>query len=346
MLMPRAVVVAVLSAPILAACSSSPPALERSDEARSALDEVVVFRRGAGAIRLLAETCDERTDPRTHDTTVVRLAGLRPTDVLTRVEPSQAGDPPGTNVVLAIPGSGDVLTAQFFATRGEDCYSGIRELRFDGGVVWRSLADVSRGAATCGGACGGKAAAGCYCDDTCAAHGDCCPDKVTVCGAAAAGSCAGACGTKGSGGCYCDARCTRSGDCCGDYAPVCGAADLGRAGGITFPATGAPTFPGEDVSAGDVRIRYDYHRLIDAHPECVEHAPDGSAARIVMEVAVTGQPRFEKRYVAGYSTSKALPLAIDDTFRVPPVTRFVVAFRCGAARDDAGGAGYAFETIR
>lgn len=36
--------------------------------------------------------------------------------------------------------------------------------------------------ATCSGACGDMAAAGCWCDETCAAFGDCCPDKVAECG--------------------------------------------------------------------------------------------------------------------------------------------------------------------
>lgn len=36
--------------------------------------------------------------------------------------------------------------------------------------------------ATCTGACGGQAAAGCWCDDQCDAYGDCCPDLDAVCG--------------------------------------------------------------------------------------------------------------------------------------------------------------------
>ena len=36
--------------------------------------------------------------------------------------------------------------------------------------------------ATCLGACGGQAAAGCWCDPSCHSFGDCCADKVVLCG--------------------------------------------------------------------------------------------------------------------------------------------------------------------
>lgn len=341
-----AVAFVALAPCVLVACTSPAGAPETTAGSASALANVVRFQRGSGALRYFGAGCDEQADPRTHDTTGIRLDGLRPIDVIATTAPSMPGDPGGTNVILRIPGTSDTLTTQFFLTHGEDCYSGVHELRFDGGTVWRSIVDVQRGAATCVGACGGKSSSGCHCDDKCASHGDCCPDKVDVCGGPPAPSCAGACGARGSGACYCDDRCTRHHDCCGDYAPVCGPADLVGGSGITFPASGEPSLPGEDVSAGTVLVRYDYHRLIDAHPSCIEHAPDGSAARIVMEVNIDGQAPFVKRFVAGYSTSPSLPLTIEDTFDVPASTRFRVAFRCGTARDDRGGAGYVFQTIR
>jgi len=34
----------------------------------------------------------------------------------------------------------------------------------------------------CAGSCGGQSATGCWCDASCAYYGDCCADKVTVCG--------------------------------------------------------------------------------------------------------------------------------------------------------------------
>lgn len=37
-------------------------------------------------------------------------------------------------------------------------------------------------AASCSGACGGQSAGGCWCDAACANYGDCCADKVSVCG--------------------------------------------------------------------------------------------------------------------------------------------------------------------
>ena len=35
--------------------------------------------------------------------------------------------------------------------------------------------------ASCEGACGGAALAGCYCDNVCEQYGDCCPDYKSVC---------------------------------------------------------------------------------------------------------------------------------------------------------------------
>jgi hypothetical protein len=34
----------------------------------------------------------------------------------------------------------------------------------------------------CSGACGGQSPGGCWCDAACSQYGDCCADKVQVCG--------------------------------------------------------------------------------------------------------------------------------------------------------------------
>lgn len=52
--------------------------------------------------------------------------------------------------------------------------------------VWDE-ADKTDETATCAGACGDQAAAGCWCDDACDGYGDCCPDKAAVCEGQAAG---------------------------------------------------------------------------------------------------------------------------------------------------------------
>lgn len=79
--------------------------------------------------------------------------------------------------------------------------------------------------ASCTGACGGKSAAGCWCDSQCTKYGDCCSDYQQVCEAGDdpdASSCTGACGGKSSDGCWCDADCKKYGDCCDDKQQVCG----------------------------------------------------------------------------------------------------------------------------
>ena len=68
------------------------------------------------------------------------------------------------------------------------------------------------GSDSCQGVCGAQAASGCWCDDQCAAFGDCCHDKAPVCDGQA-GSCQGSCGGKSADGCWCDDKCDSFGDC-------------------------------------------------------------------------------------------------------------------------------------
>lgn len=81
---------------------------------------------------------------------------------------------------------------------------------------------------SCAGHCGTPAPEGCFCDDLCAETGDCCADKVEVCGGPGAPpdfdglSCAGRCGDGAPSGCFCDDLCAANGDCCADKAQECG----------------------------------------------------------------------------------------------------------------------------
>lgn len=52
--------------------------------------------------------------------------------------------------------------------------------------VWEDHGKAD-GIATCRGACGGQAEAGCWCDDACMRYGDCCPDLEAVCEAGESG---------------------------------------------------------------------------------------------------------------------------------------------------------------
>lgn len=77
---------------------------------------------------------------------------------------------------------------------------------------------------SCEDSCGGKAAAGCWCNTQCVEFNDCCPDYQAVCNGqddAPESSCRGVCGRQAPGGCYCDTACREYGDCCEDYGPEC-----------------------------------------------------------------------------------------------------------------------------
>lgn len=81
----------------------------------------------------------------------------------------------------------------------------------EGGTCVMDVTDVPNN--SCRGRCGTAAPAGCYCDDGCAAAGNCCPDMAAECGCTP--DCTGKqCGSDGCGG--------SCGTCSGDT-PVCGA---------------------------------------------------------------------------------------------------------------------------
>ena len=341
-------IVTVLLVPACGEQPSSPQdALATSTSAASSATTSMTFRRGSGALDVGREVCDERRDPRLQNVTAVIMEGLRPADVTAQLTPSATDGP---SLTIRVNGTSDVLATQFFVTNGEDCWSGVREIDWLGGAVWRSVADVASAGSSCASTCGERAKSGCWCDDKCASHGDCCADKTTVCAAPKllAGSCAGACGGPGSGRCYCDDRCVAQGDCCADRAPLCassGFVGTERADDLVFDRTPAqPHFRGEDW--GGHTIRYNYRRLVDSHPECVEHTRDGgSLLRIVMRSQLGTAPAVEQ-IVSGFDTS-ATPIAFHGDIAL--TSRGVdlnLRFRCGRGRnhddafDDNNGRGY------
>ncbi len=83
---------------------------------------------------------------------------------------------------------------------------------------------------SCEGICGGQADSGCWCNEACVEHGDCCSDYASACsggnggGAGGANSCQGKCGDDYDPelNCQCNDRCAEFGNCCDDYNSVCG----------------------------------------------------------------------------------------------------------------------------
>lgn len=78
-------------------------------------------------------------------------------------------------------------------------------------------------------ACGTQASDGpCFCDEACAGLGDCCSDKLTVCGGIDPAtvdpfSCENVCGGSAVGGsCFCDDQCSDLADCCPNKVEECG----------------------------------------------------------------------------------------------------------------------------
>ena len=306
------------------ACAVSTPDAETETAiAGDALsgDTVVTFRRGSGLdARYAREICDERTDPRSHDVVVVRMKGLRPSDVTAeKGAPNTSGD---VVVTIKVNGTSDALQVLFFDVHGEDCYaSGVREIRFADGTVWRSLVDLVTKAPAPG------------------------------------GSCAGSCGDRSrTGRCYCDGRCASHGDCCADYEPVCTdtgfveatrSYDAASSGSITYDKVGAPGTPMEgDGVAGYFYVRYNYHRLIDSHPACVRRLADGGSAAEVQLTETSLETGVVHRYiVSGFSTSSTFTPAFDNVPNMTAGTHTLV-FGCGTApaydtaTDDGGSLGF------
>jgi hypothetical protein len=82
---------------------------------------------------------------------------------------------------------------------------------------------IPQPAVSCSGTCGRTPDfGGCWCDDACAQFGDCCPDKVEVCGSGDP-PCLNRCGSFQNGAsCQCDAACVNYGDCCSKFFDTCG----------------------------------------------------------------------------------------------------------------------------
>lgn len=335
---------------ILGACSSGNGNEEAASSSSEALSSAIRFRRGSGAVEAGREVCDESRDPATQNRTTVILSGLVPSDVETTLSPSPTQGP---ELVLRIKGRSDVLTTRFFQTRGEDCWAGVKKISWDNGDVWRSIADARpESAGSCASSCGHRSPDGCYCDDACAKKGDCCADKAATCDSPkpVTGSCAGRCGGAGTGTCHCDEKCAAKGDCCADRQPLCaGDGGLGTVGSadLVFDRTRSAQHSGEDWTGHTVR--YDYRRLVDTHPECVEPTSDGgSVVRIVMTSKLGSAPAVEQ-VVSGFSTSASAPITIQrDVALTTRGTTLNLKFRCGRgdARDDNDGRGYAVFIIR
>jgi hypothetical protein len=79
-------------------------------------------------------------------------------------------------------------------------------------------------AADCAGHCGGQAPDGCWCDNMCFIHGDCCNDICDHCNFI---SCdpdeyfCFLCGKQPGVPCWCDFECVIWGDCCDDVCEIC-----------------------------------------------------------------------------------------------------------------------------
>src|SRR5205823_4090379 len=59
-----------------------------------------------------------------------------------------------------------------------------------------------------------------------------------------------------------------------DAATITAAATSASVPGATlhFAASGAPTLEGAPIAGGSLKVDYDYHRLLDAHPECIDRS--------------------------------------------------------------------------
>jgi hypothetical protein len=81
-------------------------------------------------------------------------------------------------------------------------------------------AGKSDGTNSCLGHCETVSPSGCWCDESCATYGDCCPDKQATCDETTP-SCENTCGRKSTDGCWCDENCANYGDCCPDIQTAC-----------------------------------------------------------------------------------------------------------------------------
>ena len=88
---------------------------------------------------------------------------------------------------------------------------------------------------------------------------------------------------------------------------------------VTFERFGAPKLSGKIAPGSKVKIKYDYHRLLDDHPECIRRTPNGDIGEIQMGVKFDNEPSKVQyvKFVAGYSHAPHYKVPIENAITVP-----------------------------
>lgn len=88
---------------------------------------------------------------------------------------------------------------------------------------------------------------------------------------------------------------------------------------VTFERFGAPKLSGKITPGSKVKIKYDYHRLLDDHPECIRRTPNGDIGEIQMGVKFDNEPSKIQyvKFVAGYSHAPHYKVPIENAITVP-----------------------------
>jgi hypothetical protein len=122
---------------------------------------------------------------------------------------------------------------------------------------------------------------------------------------------------------------------------------------IHFAASGEPSIEGALTAGGSVKVDYDYHRLLDAHPECVdrsgfENTPVGAVEMGLKFDDDAGRVHYFD-FVSGFSDSDlSHPSTLDTIPLARDVRSLALWFSCGAgarhdvAYDNLGGVNYVF----
>ncbi len=88
---------------------------------------------------------------------------------------------------------------------------------------------------------------------------------------------------------------------------------------LVFERFGTPKQAGKIAPGAQVKINYDYHRLLDEHPECIRRTPNGDIGEIQMGVKFDDDPTKVQyvKFVAGYSHATHYKVPIQNTITVP-----------------------------
>ncbi len=106
---------------------------------------------------------------------------------------------------------------------------------------------------------------------------------------------------------------------------------------VHFPAAGDRVVEGELSPGGRVRVDYDHHRLLDAHPECIRRTDYGTIGEVQMGVKIDDDPGQVSyhQFVAGFSTTGYYTVPIRDTIDLPAdATKLTLWFSCGGPFHD------------